>query len=145
MPDTLPPGTPLPVSLRVNSREHSLALGPRTTFLDALREHLGLTGTKVGCNHGTCGACPVHVAGRRQFACLLLAAAAQGRDIRTIEGLACVDGALHSMQAAFVVHDAMQCGYCTPGQIMSALSADGLLRVWTWAHDVGTGAYTVLG
>ena len=110
----------MPVSLMVNGREHALALDPRTTLLDALREHLGLTGTKVGCNHGTCGACTVHVDGRRQLACLILAAAASGRRVTTIEGLA--DGAPHPMQAAFVAHDAMQCGYCTPGQIMSAVA-----------------------
>ncbi len=122
MPDTLPPETPLLVTLRVNEHDHPLALDPRTTLLDALREHLGLTGTKVGCNHGTCGACTVHIDGRRQLACLVLAAAAQGRDIRTIEGLSDADGALHPMQAAFVAHDALQCGYCTPGQIMSAVA-----------------------
>ncbi len=117
-----PPEMPRPISLRVNGHDHPLALDPRTTLLDALREHLGLTGTKVGCNHGTCGACTVHIDGRRQLACLTLAAAAEGRDIRTIEGLAGADGALHPMQAAFVAHDALQCGYCTPGQIMSAVA-----------------------
>ncbi len=122
MPDTLPSETPLLVTLRVNDHDHPLALDPRTTLLDALREHLGLTGTKVGCNHGTCGACTVHIDGRRQLACLVLAAAAQGRDIRTIEGLSGADGTLHPMQAAFVAHDALQCGYCTPGQIMSAVA-----------------------
>lgn len=122
MPDTMPPETPIPVSLRVNGHDHVLALDPRTTLLDALREHLGLTGTKVGCNHGTCGACTVHLDGRRQLSCLVLAAAAQGREVLTIEGLAGEDGALHPMQAAFVAHDAMQCGYCTPGQIMSAVA-----------------------
>ena len=113
--------TDIPVTLTVNGRHHALALDPRTTLLDALREHLGLTGTKVGCNHGTCGACTVHVDGRRQLACLTLALAAEGRSIRTIEGLA-EPGAPHPMQAAFVAHDALQCGYCTPGQIMSAIS-----------------------
>ena len=122
MADMPLPETPIPVSLRVNGRDHVLALDPRTTLLDALREHLGLTGTKVGCNHGTCGACTVHLDGRRQLSCLVLAAAAAGREVRTIEGLAGEDGALHPMQAAFVAHDAMQCGYCTPGQIMSAVS-----------------------
>jgi xanthine dehydrogenase YagT iron-sulfur-binding subunit len=122
MSNTLHPETPLPISLRVNSQDHPLALDPRTTLLDALRDHLGLTGTKVGCNHGTCGACTVHIDGRRQLACLVLAVAAEGRDIRTIEGLAGADGALHPMQAAFVAHDALQCGYCTPGQIMSAVA-----------------------
>ncbi len=122
MPDVSTPETPIPVSLRVNGHDHVLPLDPRTTLLDALREHLGLTGTKVGCNHGTCGACTVHIDGRRQLSCLVLAAAAGGRAVRTIEGLAGGDGALHPMQAAFVAHDAMQCGYCTPGQIMSAVA-----------------------
>ena len=128
MPDTnleppqRPTATPFPMTLHVNGRDHLVALDPRTTLLDALREHLGLTGTKVGCNHGTCGACTVHVDGRRHLACLLLAASVQGRDVRTIEGLAAADGALHPMQAAFVAHDALQCGYCTPGQIMSAVA-----------------------
>ncbi len=122
MPDASSPETPLAMTLRVNGHDHGLALDPRTTLLDALREHLGLTGTKVGCNHGTCGACTVHVDGRRHLACLTLAAAAQGREIRTIEGLVSADGALHPMQAAFVAHDALQCGYCTPGQIMSAVA-----------------------
>ena len=122
MADDLPAQTPIPLTLRVNGRDHPLSLDPRTTLLDALREHLGLTGTKVGCNHGTCGACTVHLDGRRQLSCLVLAAAAQGCSVRTIEGLAGEDGALHPMQAAFVAHDAMQCGYCTPGQIMSAVA-----------------------
>jgi xanthine dehydrogenase YagT iron-sulfur-binding subunit len=113
---------PLPLTLMVNGRPHALNLDPRTTLLDALREHLGLTGTKVGCNHGTCGACTVHIEGRRQLSCLTLAAAAEGRDITTIEGLTGEAGALHPMQAAFVAHDALQCGYCTPGQIMSAVA-----------------------
>ena len=116
------PPTTIPVTLAINGRHHALALDPRTTLLDALREHLGLTGTKVGCNHGTCGACTVHIDGRRQLACLTLAAAAAGRSVRTIEGLADADGTPHPMQAAFASHDAMQCGYCTPGQIMSAVA-----------------------
>ncbi len=111
-----------PVTLTVNGREHTVALDPRTTLLDALREHLGLTGTKVGCNHGTCGACTVHIDGRRQLSCLTLAVAAAGKEIGTIEGLIGPDGSMHPMQAAFVAHDAMQCGYCTPGQIMSAVA-----------------------
>lgn len=109
-------------TLTVNGHTHDLHLDSRTTLLDALREHLGLTGTKVGCNHGTCGACTVHIDGRRQLACLVLAASASGRDITTIEGLAGADGAPHPMQAAFAAHDALQCGYCTPGQIMSAVA-----------------------
>jgi xanthine dehydrogenase YagT iron-sulfur-binding subunit len=114
----------------VNGRPHALNLDPRTTLLDALREHLGLTGTKVGCNHGTCGACTVHIDGRRQLSCLTLAAAAEGRNITTIEGLTGEAGVLHPMQAAFVAHDALQCGYCTPGQIMSAVAciAEGHAR-----------------
>ena len=114
-------GHAVPVSLSINGDTHDLTLDPRTTLLDALREHLGLTGTKVGCNHGSCGACTVHVDGRRQLACLTLAVAAAGRAIVTIEGLGAAD-APHPMQAAFVAHDALQCGYCTPGQIMSAVA-----------------------
>jgi xanthine dehydrogenase YagT iron-sulfur-binding subunit len=110
------------VAIEVNGRSCSLHLDPRTTLLDALREHLGLTGTKVGCNHGTCGACTVHIDGRRQLACLTLAAAAAGREVVTIEGLAGPGPAPHPMQVAFIAHDAMQCGYCTPGQIMSAVA-----------------------
>jgi len=120
------PGAPkgasaLDVVLKVNGRDHRLALDPRTTLLDALREHIGLTGSKKGCDHGQCGACTVHLDGRRVLACLTLAAAAQGRAVATIEGLAQGE-ALHPMQAAFVAHDAFQCGYCTPGQIMSAVA-----------------------
>jgi xanthine dehydrogenase YagT iron-sulfur-binding subunit len=112
----------VPLTLTVNGHDHALTLDSRTTLLDALRDHLGLTGTKVGCNHGTCGACTVHIDGRRQLACLTLAAAVAGRRIATIEGLAGEDGGPHPVQAAFVAHDAMQCGYCTPGQIMSAIA-----------------------
>jgi len=115
------PSPSLAVTLEVNGRSHALQLDPRTTLLDALREHLGLTGTKVGCNHGTCGACTVHIDGRRQLSCLMLAASASGRSVTTIEGLADA-GTPHPMQAAFIAHDAMQCGYCTPGQIMSAIA-----------------------
>ncbi len=111
-----------PCTLSVNGRQHALTLDTRTTLLDALRDHLGLTGTKVGCNHGTCGACTVHIDGRRQLACLTLALAASGREVATIESLEAADGTLHPMQAAFIEHDALQCGYCTPGQIMSAIA-----------------------
>ena len=114
-------GYAVPISLSINGDTHDLTLDPRTTLLDALREHLGLTGTKVGCNHGSCGACTVHIDGRRQLACLTLAVAAAGRTIVTIEGLG-AEHAPHPMQAAFVAHDALQCGYCTPGQIMSAVA-----------------------
>ena len=109
------------MTLRINGRDHRVALDPRTTLLDALREHLQLTGSKKGCDHGQCGACTVHIDGRRVLACLTLAAAVQGRPVTTIEGLAQGE-ALHPMQAAFIKHDAFQCGYCTPGQIMSAVA-----------------------
>lgn len=112
---------PAMVSLEVNGRTHQLTLDVRTTLLDALREHLALTGAKKGCDHGQCGACTVHVDGRRVLACLTLAASVSGRAVTTIEGLA-TNGQLHPMQQAFVDHDAFQCGYCTPGQIMSAVA-----------------------
>ena len=111
---------PIPVTLSVNGQQHRLALDVRTTLLDALREHVGLTGSKKGCDHGQCGACTIHVDGQRMLSCLMLAASANGREITTIEGLAGQDGALHPMQQAFIDHDAFQCGYCTPGQIMAA-------------------------
>ncbi|CCV15162.1 (2Fe-2S)-binding domain protein [Mesorhizobium sp. STM 4661] len=95
---------------------------PRVTLLDALRDHLGLTGTKKGCDHGQCGACTVHIDGQRVLACLTLAAQAEGRVVTTIEGLAQANGTLHAVQAAFLEQDAFQCGYCTPGQIMSAVA-----------------------
>jgi len=109
------------ISLRVNGAEHRLSLDPRTTLLDALREHLRLTGTKKGCDHGQCGACTVHIDGRRVNSCLTLAAVAEGADITTIEGLGDPDR-LHPMQQAFLEHDGYQCGYCTSGQIMSAVA-----------------------
>jgi xanthine dehydrogenase YagT iron-sulfur-binding subunit len=132
-----------PVTLRVNGTPRTAALEPRVSLLDALRDHVGLTGSKKGCDQGTCGACTVWVDGRRVLACLTLAVAAEGHDVTTIEGLAggagtsgaasnagtsgasraSMSGAstLHPMQQAFVDHDAFQCGYCTPGQIMSAV------------------------
>ena len=113
------------LSLRVNGTAHRLRLDHRTTLLDALREHLGLTGTKKGCDHGQCGACTVLADGRRVNSCLLLAVMAQGTEITTIEGLARPDGGLHPLQAAFVERDALQCGYCTPGQICSAAAMLG--------------------
>jgi len=110
------------LTLAINGREHRLALDPRTALLDALREHLGHTGSKKGCDQGQCGACTVHIDGRRVLSCLTLAATAQGVQITTIEGLAGPDGALHPMQQAFIDCDGFQCGYCTPGQIMSAVA-----------------------
>jgi xanthine dehydrogenase YagT iron-sulfur-binding subunit len=111
----------IPVTLRINSTSYRLLLDPRTTLLDALRESVGLTGTKKGCDHGQCGACTVHVNSRRINSCLTLAAMHQGDDITTIEGLG-DPGHLHPMQASFVEHDGYQCGYCTSGQIMSAVA-----------------------
>ena len=110
-----------PVSLTINGQRHDLALDLRTTLLDALRDHVGLTGTKKGCDHGQCGACTVLVDGTRVLSCLTFAVMAAGRQVTTIEGLAKEGGPLHPMQQAFVDCDAFQCGYCTPGQIMSAI------------------------
>src|SRR5882724_2345237 len=110
------------MNLDINGERHSLAIEPRVTLLDALREYLGLTGTKKGCDQGQCGACTVHVEGERVLACLTLAAQVEGRAITTIEGLHGADGGLHPVQAAFLESDAFQCGYCTPGQIMSAVA-----------------------
>jgi len=109
------------VTLTVNGRRHALDLDPRTTLLDTLREHLGLTGTKKGCDQGQCGACTVIVNGQRINSCLTLAVMHAGDEITTVEGLE-EDGNLHPMQAAFVRHDGLQCGYCTPGQICSAVA-----------------------
>ena len=112
----------IPIHLDINGQHHKLEVEPRVTLLDALRDRLGLTGTKKGCDQGQCGACTVHVDGQRVLACLTLAAQAQGHAITTIEGLAEGDGTLHAVQAAFLEQDAFQCGYCTPGQIMSAVA-----------------------
>ena len=139
----------LDATLRINGVEHRLRLDPRTTLLDALREHLGLTGTKKGCDLGQCGACTVLVDGRRINACLTLAVMQQGKDITTIEGLA-RDGALHPLQAAFIEHDGFQCGYCTPGQIMSAVGllaegrtqSDEEIREFMSGNICRCGAYT---
>jgi xanthine dehydrogenase YagT iron-sulfur-binding subunit len=106
----------------INGSKRRMSLDPRITLLDALREHAGLTGTKKGCDHGQCGACTVHVNGRRVLSCLTLAHTVVGKEITTIEGLADKSGHLHPMQQAFIDHDAFQCGYCTPGQIMSAVA-----------------------
>jgi xanthine dehydrogenase YagT iron-sulfur-binding subunit len=118
--DTGPPPPPATVELQINGRFHSLTLDPRTTLLDALREHLALTGSKKGCDHGQCGACTVLIEGRRINSCLTLALMHDGQSITTIEGLAEGEN-LHPLQSAFVEHDGFQCGYCTSGQICSAV------------------------
>ena len=114
-------GRPVDVTLTVNGQERQLAFDVRTSLLDLLRERLGLTGTKKGCDHGQCGACTVLLNGRRVLSCLTLAVATKGREVTTIEGLAS-NGTLHPMQQAFIDNDAFQCGYCTPGQILSAVA-----------------------
>ena len=136
------------LTLSVNGAAYPLTLDPRTTLLDALREHLALTGTKKGCDMGACGACTVHIDGRRVLACLTLAAMAEGKAVTTIEGLA-RRGALHPMQAAFLEHDGFQCGYCTPGQIMSAVAlvdegratSEGEIREFMSGNICRCGAY----
>ena len=112
--------TAVEMALTINDREHNIAADVRTSLLDLLREHLGLTGAKKGCDHGQCGACTVLIDGRRVLSCLTLAVAARDHQVTTIEGLN-NGGDLHPMQQAFIDHDAFQCGYCTPGQIMSAI------------------------
>jgi xanthine dehydrogenase YagT iron-sulfur-binding subunit len=112
----------IPITFGVNGREQHIEVDPRMSLLDALREELQLTGAKKGCDHGQCGACTVHLDGRRVASCLTMATQADGREVTTIEGLAGPDGELHPMQQAFIDHDAMQCGYCTPGQIMAAVA-----------------------
>ncbi|HEX8407460.1 MAG TPA: 2Fe-2S iron-sulfur cluster-binding protein [Thermoanaerobaculia bacterium] len=135
-------------ALNVNGKVHELELDPRTTLLDALREHLDLTGAKKGCDQGACGACTVLVDGRRVNSCLTLAVMHSGKKITTIEGLA-ANGALHPVQAAFVKHDGFQCGYCTPGQICSAVAlireghakSDDEIREWMSGNICRCGAY----
>ena len=111
----------VPITLRINGKDHNLHIDPRTTLLDCIRETVGLTGTKKGCDHGQCGACTVHVNGKRVLSCLNLALMNDGNEITTIEGLGTPEE-MHPMQAAFVVCDGYQCGYCTSGQIMSAVA-----------------------
>jgi xanthine dehydrogenase YagT iron-sulfur-binding subunit len=139
---------PMDVVLRVNGTEHRLSLDPRTTLLDALREHLHLTGSKKGCGLGQCGACTVMMDGKRVKSCLSLAALVEGREITTIEGLAQGER-LHPLQAAFIERDAFQCGYCTPGQIMAGVAciAEGNagspeeIRAWMSGNLCRCGAY----
>jgi xanthine dehydrogenase YagT iron-sulfur-binding subunit len=139
----------VPVKLRLNGTEQTLHLDPRVTLLDALREKLGLTGTKKGCDHGQCGACTVLVNGRRINSCLALAVVHDGDEITTIEGLAHGDE-LHPVQKAFLEHDGFQCGYCTPGQICSAVAlikeghtgSDDEIREWMSGNICRCGAYT---
>jgi xanthine dehydrogenase YagT iron-sulfur-binding subunit len=139
---------PVPVTLRVNGTAYPVAIEPRESLLDTLRDHLALTGTKKGCDQGTCGACTVLVNGKRVNACLTLAIMTEGKRITTIEGLATGD-TLHPMQAAFLEHDAFQCGYCTPGQIMSAVgllnenrpTGDADVREWMSGNICRCGAY----
>ena len=134
--------------LKVNTQEHEVQVEPRVSLLDALREHLGLTGSKKGCDQGTCGACTVWVDGRRVLACLTLAVTCEGHEVTTIEGLS-AGGDLHPMQAAFIDQDAFQCGYCTPGQIMSAVALldeghaadDGQIREWMSGNICRCAAY----
>ena len=139
----------IPLTLNINGSPHELQVEPRVTLLDALREHLNLTGTKKGCDQGQCGACTCHVDGERVLSCLTLAAQVEGRQITTIEGLSTGDGALHPVQKAFLQHDAFQCGYCTSGQIMSAVacireghaSSDDDIREYMSGNLCRCGAY----
>lgn len=110
------------LTLTVNGQSVTLACDPRSSLLDLLREDLGLTGTKMGCDHGQCGACTVHINGERRLSCLQFAVQLQGCEITTIEGVSDGAGGLHPLQQAFIRHDALQCGFCTPGQVMSALA-----------------------
>jgi xanthine dehydrogenase YagT iron-sulfur-binding subunit len=126
----------MPVNLTVNGKRHELTLDTRTSLLDALREHLHLTGTKKGCDHGQCGACTVIVEGRRINSCLTLAVIHDGEAVTTIEGLG-TPGDLHPMQAAFVKHDGYQCGYCTPGQICSAVAVLEEIKAGVPSHVSG--------
>ncbi|MGZ5269411.1 MAG: 2Fe-2S iron-sulfur cluster-binding protein [Ramlibacter sp.] len=142
-PGRTPPPIPIPserthvssvtLNLQVNGQPHALSLDPRTTLLDALREHLGFTGTKKGCDHGQCGACTVLLDGRRINACLTLAVMHDGQSVTTIEGLAGGEQ-LHPLQAAFIEHDGFQCGYCTPGQICSAAGMLAEVRAGMPSH-----------
>jgi xanthine dehydrogenase YagT iron-sulfur-binding subunit len=139
----------IPLTLSLNGRDCQVTVDARTTLLDALRERIGLTGTKKGCDQGQCGACTVHLDGRSVLACLTLALQAEGRAVTTIEGLAGEDGTLHAVQAAFLAEDAFQCGYCTPGQVMSAVAcireghagSDAAIREYMAGNLCRCGAY----
>jgi xanthine dehydrogenase YagT iron-sulfur-binding subunit len=143
------PGFDHAVQVVVNGVPHELTVGARVSLLDVLREQLRLTGTKKGCNQGACGACTVHIDGRRVLSCLTLAVQCQSREVITIEGLAGPGETLHPMQAAFVAADGFQCGYCTPGQIMSAVAllaeghggSDEEIREWMSGNLCRCGAY----
>ncbi len=147
-PPHLPEDPHQDIVLLVNGQPIALTVEPRTSLLDALREQAGLTGTKKGCDRGSCGACTVHLDGRRVVSCLTLAVRCQGKAITTIEGLA-VNGELHPVQAAFLAHDGFQCGYCTPGQIMSAAAlideghagSTAEIREWMSGNICRCGAY----
>lgn len=144
-----PMGTKRSITLRVNRKTYKLDVEPRETMLDVLRERLDLTGSKKGCDHGQCGACTIHVDGRTANACLLLAVMQQGRDITTIEGLAPTRDRLHPLQAAFIKHEGLQCGFCTPGQIMSGVAvlrdghanSVGEIKEWMSGNICRCGAY----
>lgn len=135
-------------TFRINGTDHPLTIDPRDSLLDVLRDRLNLTGTKKGCDHGQCGACTVLSGGKRVLSCLQLAAS-QSAEVTTIEGLCQSDGGLHPMQAAFVRHDALQCGYCTPGQILSAIAciaeghaaSDEAIRSWMSGNLCRCAAY----
>jgi xanthine dehydrogenase YagT iron-sulfur-binding subunit len=147
-PAVTPGDTTIPVTMTVNGTSRTLQLDPRVTLLDALRERLDLTGSKKGCDRGQCGACTVHVNGRRVLSCLTLAASAQNQAVTTVEGLA-TGGQLNPVQQAFVDHDGMQCGFCTSGQVMSAVAliregharTDDEVREWMSGNICRCGAY----
>lgn len=144
-----PAGNRRSITLRVNKKSHKLDVEPRETLLDVLRERLDLTGSKKGCDHGQCGACTVHIDGRTANACLLLAIMQQGHEITTIEGLAPGKDQLHPLQEAFIEHDGYQCGFCTPGQLMSGVAiireghaeSPAQIREWMSGNICRCGAY----
>jgi xanthine dehydrogenase YagT iron-sulfur-binding subunit len=148
VPGEAPGAASVKIQLKINGEEHALEIDPRVSLLDALREHLNLTGSKKGCDHGQCGACTVLVNGRRINSCLSFAVMHEGDDVTTIEGLADGDD-LHPVQAAFLEHDGFQCGYCTPGQICSAVALlkekhannDEEIREWMSGNLCRCGAY----